>query len=94
VSQSGYIAGGLLLAFVLYLAAKGRLGVYAAVLWGNTAQPVPSGQSNLATPTSPATQGASVAGTAAKTGLGLLSGEGITSALGDLGTAALGFFGL
>lgn len=34
MTQSGYIAGALLLGFVVYLAAKNRLGVYASVLWG------------------------------------------------------------
>lgn len=34
MTQSGYIAGALLLGFVLYLAAKNRLGVYASVFWG------------------------------------------------------------
>lgn len=34
MTQSGYIAGALLLGFVVYLAAKNRLGVYAGVLWG------------------------------------------------------------
>jgi hypothetical protein len=43
VNQSSLIAGALLAAFVLYLAAANRLTVYTGVLWGNTAAPVPSG---------------------------------------------------
>jgi hypothetical protein len=45
LSQSGYIAALLLAAFVLFLAARNRLGTYAAVLWGDTAKPVPKGGS-------------------------------------------------
>lgn len=41
MSQSGYIAAALLAGFVFWLAAKGRLPTYAAVLWGPTAAPVP-----------------------------------------------------
>ena len=37
MSQSGFIVGALLAAFVLYLAAKGRLSVYTGVLWGGSA---------------------------------------------------------
>jgi hypothetical protein len=36
VSQSAIILGALLAGFVLYLAAKNRLGTYVAVLWGPT----------------------------------------------------------
>jgi hypothetical protein len=42
VTQSGFIAGALLAGFVLYLAAKGRLSTYAAVLWGPTSASVPN----------------------------------------------------
>lgn len=34
MNQSGTIAAALLAGFVLYLAARDRLKVYAAVLWG------------------------------------------------------------
>ncbi len=36
MSQSSYIAAILLAGFVLFLAAKGRLTAYTAVLWGAT----------------------------------------------------------
>lgn len=49
MNQSSYIAAALLGGFVLYLAAKGRLPVYAAVLWGPTA----------ATPPAPSSSGSS-----------------------------------
>ena len=39
MNQSGYIAAALLGAFVLFLAAKRRLGVYASALWGATSVP-------------------------------------------------------
>lgn len=42
MTQSGYIAAALLAGFVLYLAARGRLNAYSAVLWGPTAAPKPS----------------------------------------------------
>lgn len=42
MTQSGFIAGALLAGFVLWLAATNRLGAYADVLWGATAQPPPS----------------------------------------------------
>lgn len=41
MSQSGTIAATLLAGFVLYLAARDRLKVYAGVLWGDTAAPLP-----------------------------------------------------
>lgn len=40
--QSAYIAGALALGFVLWLAARGRLSAYTAVLWGPTAVPAPA----------------------------------------------------
>lgn len=43
MTQSGTIAAFLLAAFVLFLAAKGRLGAYAAILWGPTRLAPPSG---------------------------------------------------
>lgn len=43
MSQSAFIATALLAGFVLWLAAKNRLGVYTGVLWGKTADPTPSG---------------------------------------------------
>lgn len=36
MNQSGFLVGTLLAAFVLFLAARGRLPVYAGVLWGAT----------------------------------------------------------
>jgi hypothetical protein len=48
MSQSGFIAAMLLAAFVLWLAVNDRLSAYTAVLWGDTAQPKPSG--NITTP--------------------------------------------
>lgn len=41
MNQSSFIAAVLLAGFVLFLAAKGRLAAYTAVLWGNTAASVP-----------------------------------------------------
>lgn len=38
MTQSSFIAGALIAGFVLYLAAKGRLPVYTAVLWGPVAK--------------------------------------------------------
>ena len=43
MSQSGFIAGMLLAAFVLWLVINDRLGVYTNVLWGPTAAPKPTG---------------------------------------------------
>lgn len=43
MSQSSSIVGFLLVAFVLFIAAKGKLPNYTAVLWGNTKAPPPSG---------------------------------------------------
>ena len=40
MSQSGFIAALLLAAFVLFLAARNRLGFYTAVLWGDTGKAV------------------------------------------------------
>ena len=41
MSQSGFLLATLLAAFVLYLAAKNRLGTYAGVFFGPTA-PLPT----------------------------------------------------
>jgi hypothetical protein len=43
VNQSSFIAAVLLAGFVLFLAAKGRLTAYTAVLWGATSAPLASG---------------------------------------------------
>ena len=40
MSQSGFIAALLLAAFVLFLAARNRLGFYTAVLWGDTGKAI------------------------------------------------------
>ena len=50
MSQSGFLLATLLAAFVLYLAAKNRLGTYAGVFFG-AAAPLPT----LTTSTSSAT---------------------------------------
>lgn len=39
MNQSAFIVGALLAAFVLFLAARGRLPLYASILWG----PAPGG---------------------------------------------------
>lgn len=64
MSQSGTIAGAILAAFILFLAAKNRLGTYTAVLWGPTAAPPPSGNlpssgSSSGLPTIPGASGGS-----------------------------------
>lgn len=41
MSQSSFVAALLLAAFLLYLAVNNRLVTYAAILWGNTAAPLP-----------------------------------------------------
>jgi hypothetical protein len=43
MSQSSYIAAMLLAGFALFLAAKGRLPTYAAVLWGPAPAPASNG---------------------------------------------------
>lgn len=43
MSQSGFIAGMLLAAFILWLAVNHRLAAYTAVLFGPTQQPKPQG---------------------------------------------------
>lgn len=45
MSESSYIGAILLAAFILFLAAKGRLTAYTNVLWGNTAAPAPAASS-------------------------------------------------
>jgi hypothetical protein len=45
MDQSTWIAGFLLAAFVLFLAARNRLSTYAAVLWGPTAAATPGASS-------------------------------------------------
>lgn len=45
MNQSSIIAGTLLAAFVLFVAARGRLKAYTGVLWGATAAPKPTGGS-------------------------------------------------
>lgn len=80
MTQSGYIAAFLLAAFVLYLAAKGRLTAYSAVLWGPTSKAAPATTDN-GPPTSGNLTGGNSVGDVGK-------------ALGDIGTAAaaLGLF--
>ncbi len=43
MSQSGFIAGMLLAAFILWLAINDRLTAYTSVLFGPTQQPTPQG---------------------------------------------------
>lgn len=43
MDQGPFIAGALLAAFVLWLAANNRLNTYTAVLWGPTAAATPTG---------------------------------------------------
>jgi len=45
MSQSSYIAGGLVLGFVLYLAAKGRLKTYGQALFGPSPTATSDGKS-------------------------------------------------
>ena len=58
MNQSSFIAAVLLAGFVLYLAAKNRLGAYTAVFFGPTQAPLP-------------TWSAASAGSTAQTALGL-----------------------
>lgn len=58
MNQSAFIAGALLAGFVLYVAAKGRLNVYTAVLWGPTAAPAPGASGGSAIPGVPSVAGA------------------------------------
>lgn len=48
MDQSSFIAAILLAGFILFLAAKNRLGTYTAVLWGNTSAPLPTVGGNSA----------------------------------------------
>lgn len=50
MNQSSTIAAALLAGFALYLAANDRLKVYAAVLWGNTKQSLPSSSPQIINP--------------------------------------------
>jgi len=92
MNQSSFIAGSLLAGFVLYLAAKGRLSVYANVLWGPTSQPVPSGgsSSGKSSVVNPLVSGA--VGTAASAILGPLGGS-LTDAASGLVDGLAGFLG-
>jgi len=49
MSQSSVIAGGLLAAFIVWLAVNDRLQTYTAVLWGKTTQPKPASSSGTST---------------------------------------------
>ena len=75
MNQSAFIAGGLLAGFVLYLAAKGRLGAYESVLWGATAP---------ASPASGAPQGGPGPGAALTAAAGAVTG-GASAALPKAG---------
>lgn len=90
MSQSGFIAGVLLAAFVIWLAVNDRLQTYTAVLFGPTAAPKPQGnflnKTGITPPaaTSPGTGGSGPAGLLPEAP-GMSSGGG---SLSDLGEAA------
>ena len=46
MTQSSFIVGALVLGFVLFLAVRGRLPTYAAVVWGPKPQPAGGGSSS------------------------------------------------
>lgn len=90
MSQSGYIAALLLAAFVLFLAARNRLGVYAAVLWGDTAKPVPGTQdAPFVAPSVAPPSGSGPSGLLGSVTGVLGTGGGIAGLLGDAGPIAL-----
>jgi len=60
LNQSSFIAAVLLAGFVLFLAAKGRLTAYTAVLWGATSASLASG---VTTQTQPSDKTVSIPGT-------------------------------
>ena len=86
MNQSGTIAAALLAGFVLYLAARDRLKVYAAVLWGNTEAQLPSHSPSV--PGFPA-PGATGGGAGGSPGLSLPGLGGAGGLLGDA-TSLLG----
>jgi len=49
VNQSAFMTASLLAGFVLFLAARNRLGAYTAVLWGPTSAPASGGGSEPST---------------------------------------------
>lgn len=72
MSQSSFVAASLIGGFVLFLAIRGRLPIYGAVLWGDTKQPVPSGGL-----TSGSSSGGGIFGLAGKA-----AGAAVTDAIG------------
>lgn len=99
MNQSSFIAGALLGGFVLYLAAQGRLSVYSAVLWGNTAAPV-AGSGQVAQAAQAAvTPSASnllnmILPQAGASAIASQAGSAVATAAPDVLTAALAVFGL
>ena len=85
MSQSGYIAAALLAGFVFWLAAKGRLPTYAAVLWGQTAAPVPGASLG---------QQAAAGASQATSPLGILSAIPGVGAIASTAAQFLPFLGL
>lgn len=67
MSQSGFIAGMLLAAFIIWLAINNRLQTYTAVLFGPTQQPTPQGnisdQNGIIAPAATSAAGGSIGGT-------------------------------
>jgi hypothetical protein len=88
VNQSTFIAGALLAGFVLYVAAKGRLATYSAVLWGPTNEPVPSGGSTSASSTT-GQLGSALAGNANTSAAASSSGNWLAELGASAGEAAL-----
>ena len=88
MNQSGTIAAALLAGFVLYLAARDRLKVYAAVLWGNTEAQLPSHSSTV-----PGFGVSPAGGAGAAPSGGLLGLGGAGGLLGGSGGGLLGTAG-
>lgn len=69
MSQSGFIAGMLLAAFIIWLAVNDRLQTYTAVLFGPTQAPTPQGnisnKNGIIGPAPVAAAGVSAAGSSA-----------------------------
>jgi hypothetical protein len=57
VSHAAIVTGALLAAFIFYLAANGRLPVYAAILLGKASPAPPGGMGRPGTPGDAATTG-------------------------------------
>ena len=93
MSQSGFIAGMLLAAFIVWLAINDRLSVYTGVLWGNTAAPKPTGnisdQNGIIAPSASTGSSGPSGSSPMLPDLGGIGGGGSGGGLmGDLGQAA------